>query len=94
MVLHHLPEPRRALREAWRILKDGGTLLIVDLIQHEDESMREAFGDHWLGFQPDVLEGWLREAAFDVLQSERFELRKGLEGFIIRSQKINCLEGD
>ena len=88
MVLHHLPEPRRTLQEASRILKDGGTLLIVDLIQHEDETMREAFGDHWLGFPPEVLEGWLHECGFEIVSNERFILKKGLEGFIIQSQKL------
>ncbi len=90
MVLHHLPEPRRALQEANRILRKHGTLLIVDLIQHEDESMREAFGDHWLGFQPNVLESWLHEFGFDIIRNERFDLKKkGLEGFIIHTKKIH-----
>jgi len=90
MVLHHLPEPRRALQEAYRIMKKNGTLLIVDLIQHEDESMRESFGDHWLGFQPNVLESWLHECGFEMIRNERFDLKKkGLEGFIIHTKKIH-----
>ncbi len=93
MVLHHLPEPRKAFLEANRILKIGGLFLIVDLMQHEDETMREAFGDHWLGFSPDLMEKWLRESGFSVEESERFALKKGLEGFILRSVK-NSREGD
>jgi len=93
MVLHHLPEPRKALLEANRILKTGGLFLIVDLMQHEDESLREGFGDHWLGFSPDLIEKWLEESGFGLEESGRFALNKGLEGFILRSVK-NYHEGD
>jgi ArsR family transcriptional regulator len=87
MVLHHLPEPRRALQEVGRILKSGGRFLIVDLMQHAEEAMREGFGDHWLGFPQDLIERWLREAGFGIEGQERFALNKGLEGFILRSRK-------
>jgi ubiquinone/menaquinone biosynthesis C-methylase UbiE len=93
MVLHHLPDPRKALQEVRRILRKSGTFLIVDLIQHEDESMREAFGDHWLGFSPEVLERWLNEYGFSTTRIERFDLKTGLEGFILLSNK-NSHEGD
>lgn len=35
--LHHLPEPRPMLAEAWRVLKPGGVLLIRDLYRPADE---------------------------------------------------------
>lgn len=93
MVLHHLPEPWRAIREAHRILRTGGLFVIVDLIRHEDETLREGFGDHWLGFSPDLIEKWLMECGFRIEESERFTLNKGLEGFILRSVKYSS-EGD
>jgi len=34
-ILHHIPEPVDFLREAWRVRKDGGSLLIRDLFRPE-----------------------------------------------------------
>lgn len=87
MVLHHLPEPRKVFHEIFRILQNFGYLLVIDLLPHKDESMREKFGDLWLGFSPPTLESWLEESGFQVCQRDRFTLKKGLEGFIILSQK-------
>lgn len=50
MVLHHIPEPRRALMEIRRVLRPGGQLILADLDEHEEESMRRRFDDFWLGF--------------------------------------------
>ncbi|RMG41677.1 MAG: methyltransferase domain-containing protein, partial [Candidatus Dadabacteria bacterium] len=50
MVMHHLPEPLRAFMDAFRVLRAGGRLIIVDLMEHHDETMRERYADIWLGF--------------------------------------------
>lgn len=87
MVLHHLPEPHKVFVEIFRILQKQGYLLVIDLLPHREESMREKFGDLWLGFSPDTLEAWLEESGFQICGRERFALQKGLEGFMILSQK-------
>jgi SAM-dependent methyltransferase len=61
-VLHHAARPQDAIAAATRLLSDGGQLLLVDYLPHDDEAMREQ-GDVWLGFEPAKLRAWLEAAA-------------------------------
>ncbi|NUN48666.1 MAG: methyltransferase domain-containing protein [Candidatus Brocadiae bacterium] len=53
-VLHHAALPGETLAAAARLAREGGRLLIVDYLPHDDESLREQ-GDVWLGFAPEKL---------------------------------------
>lgn len=66
MVLHHISNPPLVLQEANRVLKNKGSLCIVDLKKHDKEFMRDTYADLWLGFNPDLLTEWLRAANFEV----------------------------
>ena len=48
--LHHAKQPLVALKEAYRILKPGARLIIIDLLEHQFEQARELYADVWLGF--------------------------------------------
>jgi len=64
LVLHHSPEPKRALAEAMRVLKAGGRLLLVDLAPHDQVDYRERMGHVWLGFSAAQVTEWLLGAGF------------------------------
>lgn len=36
-IIHHIPEPKHALAELWRILKPGGVLFVRDLLRPQDQ---------------------------------------------------------
>lgn len=62
--LHHALHPERAIAAAWRILKPGGRIAVLDLKRHSFEEARELYADHWLGFAEAELEAFLRGAGF------------------------------
>ena len=68
LVLHHLPAPAMALAEAFRVLKPGGRLLIVDMAPHEREEYRQQMGHVWLGFSEEHMRRLLASAGFEAVK--------------------------
>jgi ubiquinone/menaquinone biosynthesis C-methylase UbiE/predicted DNA-binding transcriptional regulator len=62
--LHHANSPQKAIAAAHRILRDGGRLVILDLLAHGFEQARELYADLWLGFSEVELVRLLDQAGF------------------------------
>jgi SAM-dependent methyltransferase len=65
--LHHARRPQTAVAEAFRILRPGGQLLVLDLREHDFEKARELYADVWLGFTVAALHGFLEKAGFHAI---------------------------
>jgi len=79
MVLHHVPAPKEIFIHSAELLKPGGCLLITDLCAHDQVWARESCGDLWLGFAPDDLTRWAKEAQLEEEQTQFLALRNGFQ---------------
>jgi ArsR family transcriptional regulator len=66
--LHHAHHPQVAVNEAFRILRPGGQLAVLDLKEHTFERARELYADVWLGFKESALHSFLRKAGFQQVE--------------------------
>ncbi|HXT40306.1 MAG TPA: metalloregulator ArsR/SmtB family transcription factor [Candidatus Angelobacter sp.] len=66
--LHHAETPATAICSAFKMLRSGGQIMILDLLQHTFNKARELYGDRWLGFAESDLHRWLEEAGFKRIE--------------------------
>jgi ArsR family transcriptional regulator len=70
MVLHFVPDPARAIANLCRITRLGGPIILVDLVQHKQDWMREQMAHQWLGFDQPAIERWFCQAGASAVDYE------------------------
>ena len=81
MLLHHAGNPSMAVQEAYRVLSDGGVLVLIDLLEHDNREFKEVQGDLWSGFSIKQITKYLTDAKFVINDKQLFIDSKVL-GFV------------
>ncbi|PJE80088.1 Biofilm growth-associated repressor [invertebrate metagenome] len=79
MVLHHVSVPSSIFKYARRLLKPGGSLLISELTQHDQDWVKTSCGDVWQGFSTEELDLWASRERLEKGQSQYLGLRNGFQ---------------
>jgi len=62
LVLHYSADPAGVIAEVTRVLKPDGRLLIVDVMPHDRDDLKQLMGHVWQGFSHDDVTRWTRLA--------------------------------
>lgn len=83
-VLHYLDDPALAIREAARLLRPAGRLLIVDFAQHTLDVLRDEHAHQRLGFSDRQIGDWFAEAGIDLQAARDIASTAGKGGLTVK----------
>ncbi len=68
LVLHYVVDPGAVVAEAARVLRPGGRLLVLDMMPHDRQDLRQTMGHLWQGFASNTLEDWMNAAGLQAFR--------------------------
>jgi ArsR family transcriptional regulator len=69
MVLHYSDDPVEVIREAARVLRPRGRLIVIDFAAHTEEILRSDFNHHRLGFSDREIRECFKACEFSASQN-------------------------
>lgn len=80
LVFHHIDRPREALEEIARSVRDGGRILVVDMVAHDRAGWQHTMGHVHLGFSQGELSQWGARAGLRLLRQRRLRPEPDAKG--------------
>ena len=77
MVLHHMPSPNAFFKQAEKLLRPNGLLVLAELCPHTQEKAKTLCGDLWLGFAPEILQEHAAKNGLKVKAQQYLAQRNG-----------------
>jgi len=74
--LHHLENPQGSIKEAARLLRHGGKLMIMELSKHTEKWVLEKLNHKWLGFEKKTIQNYVQSSGFHIVHSEKLPYLK------------------
>jgi len=68
LVLHYSADPAGVIAEVTRVLKPDGRLLVVDIMPHDNDDLKQLMGHVWQGFSHDDVSRWTRLAGLGAVR--------------------------
>ena len=71
LVLHYADDPAFVIREAARLLRPGGRIIVIGFAPHSEARLRDVHAHRWLGFTDSEITSWFRSAELNPATSSQ-----------------------